>query len=129
MPLVARSAAAYWPHTTWGRWTLRVAAAVAFLALGAWYGMQAAHRVATDLTPRPGALGVLSDPAFRNPGGVGTNAGAAAVKRATDAYVAEHMRLEIERDRLTPAQRIAAEAAARAVLTKALEELARINPE
>lgn len=125
----ARPAAAHWLHTTFGRWTLRVAAALAFLALGVWYGTQAAHRVAMELTPRPGTLGALSDPAFRNRGGVGTNVGAAAVKRATDEYVAELMRLEIEKDRMTPAQRSAAEAVARAALTKALEELALKNRE
>ncbi len=125
----ARPAAAHWLHTVWGRWTLRAAAAIAFLTLGAWYGTRAAQRVATDFTPGPERLASLADPAFRNPGGVGTNVDAAAVKRATDAYVAELMRPEREKDRLTPAQRTDAEAAARAALTKALEQLALKNPE
>ncbi len=121
--------AVHWLHTTLGRWSLRIAAAAAFLALGAWYGTRAAQRVATDLTPGAGRLAVLADPVFADPGGVASNVGAAAVRHATDAYVAELMRLEREKERLTPAQRTAAEAAARARLTKALEDLTLKHPE
>lgn len=116
---------ARWLRSAWGRWTLRLAAAAAFLALGAWYGISVAHTVARDLTPDATRLEALRDPVFRTPGGVAPGDLATGVRRASDAYVAELQRLAAQGDRLTDAERRAAEAAARDALAKALEELAR----